>query len=79
MGGFLASLVREWKMLNVLSGFAPSVSNLPLYWRLDTNLWNRTILTVFQIQDAENDPLTCTAALCSLVSTLISLSFGMLR
>jgi hypothetical protein len=31
---------------------------------------------VFQIQDAENDPLTRTAALCSLVSALMSLSFG---
>ena len=31
---------------------------------------------MFQIQDAENDPLTRTAALCSLVSTLMSLSFG---
>ena len=31
---------------------------------------------MFQIQDAENDPLTRTAALCSLVSVLMSLSFG---
>ena len=31
---------------------------------------------MFQIQDAESDPLTRTAALCSLVSALMSLSFG---
>src|ERR1700679_4055562 len=36
----------------------------------------RAILTVFQIQDAADDPLTRTAALCSLVSALMSLSFG---
>lgn len=34
------------------------------------------ILTLFQIQDAENDPLIRTAALCPLVSALMSLSFG---
>jgi hypothetical protein len=33
-------------------------------------------LTVFQIQDAEYDPLTRTAALCSLVRALMGLSFG---
>jgi cytochrome bd-type quinol oxidase subunit 2 len=32
-------------------------------------------LTVFQIQDAENDLLTRTAALCSFISALMSLSF----
>ncbi|KAN0141546.1 hypothetical protein V8E53_000008 [Lactarius tabidus] len=57
--GFVASLVREWKTLNVLSALLLSA-----------------ILTVFQIQNAENDPLTRTAALSSLVSALMSLSFG---
>ena len=37
----------------------------------------RAILTVFQIQDAENDPLISTTALwCPLVSVRMSLSFG---
>ncbi|KAN0141553.1 hypothetical protein V8E53_000015, partial [Lactarius tabidus] len=57
--GFVASLVREWKTLNVLSALLLSA-----------------ILTVFQIQDAENDPLTRTAALSSVVSAIMSLSFG---
>lgn len=38
----------------------------------------RAILTVFQIQDAASDPLTRTAALCSLVSALMSLSYGIM-
>lgn len=33
---------------------------------------------MFQIQDAADDPLTRTAALCSLVSALMSLSYGIL-
>ena len=37
-------------------------------WSL--TLGGRAILTVFQIQDAESDPLTRTDALCSLVSAL---------
>ena len=41
-------------------------------WSL--TLWGSAILTVFQIQDMENDPLTHMAALCSLVSALMSLS-----
>ncbi|KAI9455783.1 hypothetical protein BJY52DRAFT_1278584 [Lactarius psammicola] len=49
---FVASLVREWKTLNVLSALLLSA-----------------ILTL-------TDPLTRTAALCSLVSALMSLSFG---
>jgi len=36
------------------------------------------ILTVFQIQDASDDPLTRTAALCSLISALMSLSYGIM-
>ncbi|KAH9027954.1 hypothetical protein EDB85DRAFT_2074698 [Lactarius pseudohatsudake] len=51
---FVASLVREWKTLNVLSALLPF------------------------IQDAADDPLTRTAALCSLVSALMSLSFGIM-
>lgn len=39
---------------------------------------HRAILTVFQIQDAAADPLTRTAALCSLVSALMSLSYGIM-
>ena len=35
-------------------------------------------MTVFQIQDAADDPLTRTAALYSLVSALMSLSYGIL-
>ncbi|KAH9167607.1 hypothetical protein EDB89DRAFT_2074727 [Lactarius sanguifluus] len=58
---FVASLVREWKTLNVLSALLLSA-----------------ILTLFQIQDAADDPLTRTAALCSLVSALMSLSFGIM-
>ena len=33
-------------------------------------------MTLFQIQEAEEDPLTRTAALCSLISALMSLSYG---
>jgi hypothetical protein len=33
-------------------------------------------LTLFQIQEADDDPLTRTAALCSLISALMSLSYG---
>ncbi|KAH9007697.1 hypothetical protein EDB83DRAFT_700068 [Lactarius deliciosus] len=58
---FVASLVREWKTLNVLSALLLSA-----------------ILTLFQIQDAADDPVTRTAALCSLVSALMSLSFGIM-
>jgi hypothetical protein len=39
---------------------------------------HRAILTLFQIQDAASDPLTRTAALCSLVSALMSLSYGIM-
>ena len=35
-------------------------------------------MTMFQAQDAENDPLTRTAALCSLISALMSLSYGIM-
>ncbi|KAH9987928.1 hypothetical protein BJV74DRAFT_840524 [Russula compacta] len=59
--GFVDSLIREWKTLNVLSALLLSA-----------------ILTIFQIQDAENDPLTRTAALCSLISALMSLSYGIM-
>ena len=38
----------------------------------------RAILTLFQIQDAATDPLIRTAALCSLVSALMSLSYGIM-
>ncbi len=49
---------------------------LPCARDLVTDFVSRAILTLFQIQDAENDPLTRTAALSSLVSALMSLSFG---
>ena len=43
-------------------------------WSL--TLGGRAILTMFQIQDAQSDPLTRMAALCSLVSAQRSLSLG---
>jgi hypothetical protein len=39
---------------------------------------HRAILTLFQIPDAADDPLTRTAALCSLVSALMSLAYGIM-
>ncbi|KAI0260899.1 hypothetical protein BC834DRAFT_831003 [Gloeopeniophorella convolvens] len=57
--GFVDSLVREWKTLNVVSALLLSA-----------------ILTIFQIPDAADDPLTRTAALLSLVSALMSLCYG---
>ncbi|KAF8812655.1 hypothetical protein BYT27DRAFT_7159054 [Phlegmacium glaucopus] len=57
--GFIDSLLREWKTLNVVSAVLAS-----------------TILTVFQIPQAANDPVTRTAALLSLVCALMSLAYG---
>jgi hypothetical protein len=50
--------------------------NLPLQTGPLTHASHRAILTVFQVQDAQSDPLTRTAAQCSLVSALMSLSYG---
>ena len=78
--GFLLAVpspVREWKALNVISALLLScVSSRFCAWSWSFTLRGRAILIVFKIQDAESDPLTRTAALCSLVSALMSLSFG---
>ncbi len=37
---------------------------------------NSAILTILQISDAANDPITRYAALCSLIFALLSLLFG---
>ena len=43
---------------------------------IDSLLLGSTILTIFQIPDAEDDPVTRTAALLSLICALMSLSYG---
>src|SRR5882757_9383936 len=44
--------------------------------RYSFNRLGSTILTIFQIPDAEDDPITRTAALLSLICALMSLSYG---
>ncbi|KAF5374277.1 hypothetical protein D9758_004578 [Tetrapyrgos nigripes] len=57
--GFVDSLMKEWKTLNVVSTLLLSA-----------------ILTIFQVPDAATDPLTRTAALLSLISAIMSISYG---
>jgi hypothetical protein len=57
------------------------VRHLPPYFDespLTSPALHSAILTLFQIPDAETDPVIRTAALCSLVSALLSLSYGIM-
>lgn len=55
------------------------IDSLTREWKtlnLVSALLASTILTIFQIPDAEDDPVTRTAALLSLICVLMSLSYG---
>ena len=78
---FIDSVMREWKILNIISVLLLSyviafcmlllVSNL-----IFVSICFRAIMSILQIQDAAEDPLTRYTALFSLVCSLISLLFG---
>ncbi|KAI0287228.1 hypothetical protein BC826DRAFT_1045778 [Russula brevipes] len=70
---------EEWVPPNVspaLARFKRSWENFSGRLNVLSALLLSAILTLFQVPDAAIDPLTRTAALCSLISALMSLSFG---
>ncbi|KAI0291930.1 hypothetical protein B0F90DRAFT_1647707 [Multifurca ochricompacta] len=86
--GLMLPFPEEWVPPNVspaLARFKRSwesfVESLVREWKtlnVLSALLLSAILTLFQIPDAAGDPLTRTAALCSLVSALMSLSYGIM-
>ncbi|KAI0246780.1 hypothetical protein BJV78DRAFT_1286112 [Lactifluus subvellereus] len=86
--GIVLPFPEEWVPPNVspaLARFKRSwesfVDSLVREWKtlnVLSALLLTAILTLFQIQDAANDPLTRTASLCSLISALMSLSYGIM-
>ncbi|KAJ3755358.1 hypothetical protein EV360DRAFT_85976 [Lentinula raphanica] len=81
---FIDSLMREWKTLNVVSALLLScvfclfliVHNRATDENAKKHSIYSAILTMFQIDSAETDPLTRTAALLSLICAIMSLSYG---
>ena len=74
---FIDSLLREWKTLNLVSALlhsSVSLSHLGFLILITSN--DRAILSMFQSQVMANDPVIRTAALLSLTSALMSLSYG---
>ncbi|KZT13264.1 uncharacterized protein LAESUDRAFT_669722 [Laetiporus sulphureus 93-53] len=68
---FVDSLLREWKTLNLVSAL---LCTCVLF--ISAPPKKRAILTMFQVNDAEDDPLTRSAALFGLVFALMSLCYG---
>ncbi|KAI9510994.1 hypothetical protein F5148DRAFT_975952 [Russula earlei] len=87
-GSIVLPFPEEWVPPNVspaLARFKHSwenfVDSLVREWKtlnVLSALLLSAILTLLQLQDAASDPLTRTASLCSLVSALMSLSYGIL-
>lgn len=77
---FVDSLLREWKTLNLVSALLhSSVSTHSFIGVILTILFvfnDSAILSMFQSQVMANDPVIRTAALLSLTSALMSLSYG---
>lgn len=77
---FIDSLLREWKTLNLVSALLhSSVSPVFLLTYISMMLIefiDSAILSMFQSQIMANDPIIRTAALLSLTSALMSLSYG---
>jgi len=77
---FVDSLLREWKTLNLVSALLlSSVSAVSLLMGILVILIvlnDRAIISMFQNQEMANDPVIRTAALLSLTSALMSLSYG---
>jgi hypothetical protein len=77
---FVDSLMREWKTLNLVSALLLSsvsiVSHLVDILMILIVLNGRAIISMFQSQVMANDPVIRTAALLSLTSALMSLSYG---
>ena len=77
---FVDSLMREWKTLNLVSALLLSsvsiVSLLVDILIILIVLNGRAIISMFQSQVMANDPVIRTAALLSLTSALMSLSYG---
>jgi len=76
--GFIESLLREWKTLNIISvlllSYVLRLGSLHFFPILTGS--NSAILTILQIQGAANDPLTRNCALFSLICALMSLLYG---
>jgi hypothetical protein len=72
--------MREWKTLNLVSALLLSsvsiVSHLVDILMILIVLNGRAIISMFQSQVMANDPVIRTAALLSLTSALMSLSYG---
>ena len=77
---FVDSLLREWKTLNVVSALLLSsvsiISLLVGILMIFIVLNGRGVISMFQSQVMANDPVIRTAALLSLTSALMSLSYG---
>jgi hypothetical protein len=74
---FIDSLLREWKTLNLVSALLLSYAIVHRSKKKKLMYFDcSAIITMFQIPDAEGDPLTRTTALFSLVCALMSLSYG---
>jgi len=76
--GFIDSLLKEWKTLNIISALLLSYvlhfGRLPRVLRLPVS--NSAILTILQFQGVGADPLTRNCALSSLICALMSLLYG---
>ncbi|TFY67068.1 hypothetical protein EVJ58_g1864 [Rhodofomes roseus] len=68
---FVDSLLREWKTLNLVSALLCTCVLI-----ISAPPRKRAILTMFQVSDADDDPLTRSAALFGLIFALMSLSYG---
>ncbi|KAH0839529.1 hypothetical protein J3R83DRAFT_387 [Lanmaoa asiatica] len=77
---FIDSLLREWKTLNLVSALlhsSVSISSPIASILMILHIFNgRAIISMFQSQVMANDPVIRTAALLSLTSALMSLSYG---
>lgn len=78
---FIDSLLREWKTLNLVSALLNSsvftiFQVLPRISMILIKLVDRAVLSMFQSQTMANDPVIRTAALLSLASAIMSLSYG---
>ena len=78
---FIDSLMREWKTLNLVSALLHSSVSTVFILRTCISMIlimfiDRAILSMFQSQVMANDPVIRTAALLSLTSAMMSLSYG---
>lgn len=78
---FIEIVIQEWKTLNVVSALLlgcvfPPCSNHDIPSDIRFFLKTRALLTMFQIDDANNDPFTRTFSLISLICAAWSLIYG---